>query len=227
MAKRRRAKRLPTVLTAGEVRDLLAVIKTKSRTSRRNRAMLDVMLGAGLRVSEVTALMPRDLDLNKGEVRVNLGKGGKDRVIPIEQHTNDSLRSWMEKRVRIGLNGHNPVFPALRTGNLGGEFGTRQTSQNVWEMVRKAARRAGIMKKCSPHTLRHTYATTMLDRGMTVAEVQMLLGHSDMTTTMIYTHADPVQLREKVQGGRRDEVTEKIAALEQQLAELKALAGGA
>ncbi len=92
--------------------------------------------------------------------------------------------------------------------------------------MKKAARRAGIVKRVSPHTLRHTYATKRLDRGLTVAEVQMLLGHSDMATTMIYTHADPVQLREKVQGGdqekrnRIEQLQEQLQGIQEELAVL-------
>ncbi len=87
------------------------------------------------------------------------------------------------------------------------------------------AKRARIDKQVTPHVLRHTYATRLLDQGFTIREVQELLGHSNVATTQIYTHVNPGSLREKVQGGRRDEVAEKIAALEQQLAKLKTLAG--
>lgn len=229
MSRTSRRKKLPVVLTSEEVADLIAQVNPKSDTGLRNRTMLAAMLGGGLRVSEVVKLMPRDVDVHRGVIKVVEGKGGQDRTVPVDEETQGWLRSWSERRVKRGFNGHNPFFPALRHSTLGGERGRAISIRNVQGLVTRLAKAAGIHKRTSPHTLRHTYATEMLRRGCSLRDVQELLGHANVSTTEIYTHVDEEELRQKVQGtGKQD----RIAALEELLAkasaeliELKAVAG--
>lgn len=213
---KKRGQRLPTVLTEAEVEALLAQVNPRSTTGLRNRAMLAAMLGAGLRVSEVVALMPRDIDLEQGTIRVNLGKGSKDRVVVVGPETTEWLRAWREKRAALGLSGRSPVFCAIRRTPLGSEIGQGITARTVQRLIRRLAQEAGIDKQVTPHVLRHTYATQLLDQGCNIREVQEQLGHSDVSTTMIYTHVNPTALREKIQGkapAEADEVQRLAAAL--------------
>ena len=206
----RRGKRLPVTLTAAEV-DALRAACTRSATGLRNRAMIEAMLGAGLRVSEVVALMPRDIDWQAGTVCVSGGKS--DRVVPVSDDTLAHLQVWQARRAELKLSGQQPFFGGIRTG------GRRMSVQNVQAALKKLAARAGIQQRVSPHVLRHTYATRALDSGLTIREVQSLLGHSDVSTTMIYAHVNPEALRCKIQG---DERADRIAELQAQLAQLQA-----
>ena len=208
----RRGKRLPVTLTAAEV-DALRAACTRSATGLRNRAMIEAMLGAGLRVSEVVALMPRDIDWQAGTVRVSSGKSGRDRVVPVSDDTLAHLQVWQARRAELKLSGQQPFFGGIRTG------GRRMSVQNVQAALKKLAARAGIQQRVSPHVLRHTYATRALDSGLTIREVQSLLGHSDVSTTMIYAHVNPEALRCKIQG---DERADRIAELQAQLTQLQA-----
>ncbi len=185
--------RLPETLTAAELEALLAQVYTTSTTGLRNRTMLQVLAGAGLRVSEVVKLRGVDVDLEAGTLRVNQGKGGKDRVVPVDGETRGWLAAWGEKRKALGLNGRGPFFFGLRTGYQA------LTTRYVQGLVARLAEAAEIAKHVSPHTFRHTYATRLLDRGFTIREVQTLLGHADVSTTMIYTHVSPEALRQKIQ----------------------------
>ena len=188
------AKRLPVTLTDSEVEALLGVVYTTSTTGLRNRTMLQVMLGAGLRVSEVCNLRGVDVDLASGTIRVNLGKGRKDRVVPVDAETLGWLRAWAERRQALGLNARGPFFFGLRTGHR------PLTPRYLQALVARLARAAGIEKHVTPHTLRHTYATRMLGRpGFTIRDVQTLLGHSNVATTQVYTHVNEEELRRKVQ----------------------------
>lgn len=190
------------VITPAEEKALLAVVRDSSTTGLRNRAMVQLMLGAGLRVSEVCALRGVDVDLQRGEVRVNEGKGGKDRVVPVAAETRGWLQAWAGKREALGLNGRAPFFVGIREGPTG--QGNREKGQGlgvryVQTLVARLAAAAGIEKRVSPHTLRHTYATRRLNEGFNVREVQTLLGHSNVSTTQVYTHVSPDELRAKVQ----------------------------
>ncbi|NQT82021.1 tyrosine-type recombinase/integrase [bacterium] len=212
-----RPKRLPVTLTDAEVEALLsAIYSTKSTTGLRNRTMLQVMVGAGLRVSEVVALKGHDLDLEKGTIRVNLGKGGKDRVVPVDQATQGWLRAWSERRKSLGKNARDPFFFGLRTQ------GKALLPRYVHHLVATLAKAAGIAKRVSPHVLRHTYASRMLSRGLNLREVQQLLGHANVSTTQIYTHVNPEELRRKIQQPeeKEEKVDPQVLALAQALAAL-------
>jgi integrase/recombinase XerD len=227
---------LPVTLTEKETQALLAQVNPKSTTGLRNRAMLAAMLGAGLRVSEVVHLYPADVDFAEGTLRVNDGKGGKDRVVPVDAETLGWLRSWAERRKTLGVNGRQPFFcrvkltaldttgeaPTVRKMNTGQPLTTR----SVQALVARLAQEANLEKQVHPHTLRHTYATQLLDRGFTIREVQDLLGHSDVSTTMVYTHVNPAALKAKVQGqAAKQDLGAQIAELRKQLAALEAAAG--
>jgi integrase/recombinase XerD len=208
-----RPKRLPVILTDAEVEALVGVIySTKSTTGLRNRAMLQVMLGGGLRVSEVVALKGHDLDFEKGTIRVNLGKGGKDRVVPVDQETQGWLRAWSERRASLGKSARDPLFFGLRTR------GKALLPRYVHHLVKRLAEAAGIEKKVGPHVLRHTYASNMLSRGLNLREVQQLLGHANVATTQIYTHVNPDELRRKIQQPEKKE--EKVDPQVRALAEV-------
>ena len=240
-AGKRTPKRLPVTLTPEEVEAILATVNTKSTTGLRNRAMLQAMIGAGLRVSEVTALRGVDVDLQKGTVRVNLGKGSKDRVVPIDQETRAWLYAWSAKRDALGLNGRQAFFPGIRTGRTGRgdrKQGDALSPRYVQLLVSRLGEAAAIEKRVTPHTLRHTYATRMLERpGLTIRDVQTLLGHANVATTQVYTHVNEDELREKVQAEDQMQgptVDPQVAALaaavaglseEQRAALAKALTG--
>ena len=198
MGKKR--KRLPEVLTEREVELLRGVPNVKTITGLRARALVEVMLGAGLRVSEVCNLMPRDVDLKRGVVRVNQGKGGRDRIVPFDDTTRGWLAAWAEKRKERGFDGRRALFLTLRKG----EAGKKLLPRFCQMLIRRLAKQAGIERKCSPHTLRHSYATQMLKSGLNLRELQELLGHQNVSTTEIYLHVSPDELREKIQGNGRD-----------------------
>lgn len=217
----KRPKRLPVTLTDEEVTRLLAQVNPKSTTGLRNRAMLAAMLGAGLRVSELCALRGADVDLAEGTVRVNLGKGAKDRVVPVDGETLGWLRAWAERRAKLGLNGRQPFFCRIRARRLGQplEACGPIAPRTVQILLRRLAQKTGIEgKRVSPHVLRHTYATRLLRNGFTIREVQELLGHASVATTQVYTHVDPQALKAKVQGQKP--VDPQIAKLAEALASL-------
>lgn len=206
-------KKLPVVLTESEVQALRAGCNRTS-TGQRNRALIELMLGGGLRVSEAVSLMPGDIDWQAGTIRVNDGKGGRDRVVPVDDDTLAHLQVWAARRKELRVSARQPFLVGIRT--LKG-----MTSRTAWAIIKRRAELAGIDKRVGPHTLRHTYATRLLDRGFSIREVQELLGHSDVSTTMIYTHVNPAALRDKIRGRRCNDVTEQIASLEAQLEALK------
>lgn len=244
----RGTKHLPVTLTEKETQALLAQVNPKSTTGLRNRAMLAAMLGAGLRVSEVVHLYPADVDFAEGTLRVNDGKGGKDRVVPVDAETLGWLRSWAERRKTLGVNGRQPFFcrvkltsiaynphtpekaPAARKVSTGDPLNTRSVQALVSRLAREAGieprRLEGKERKPSPHWLRHTYASRLLARGFTIREVQELLGHSDVSTTQVYLHVTQEELKAKVQGqAAKQDLGAQIAELRKQLATLEAAAG--
>ena len=224
---KRTPKRLPVTLATDEVDALLATVNTGCTTGLRNRTMLQVMLVAGLRVSEVVELRGVDVDLQKGTLRVNQGKGSKDRVVPVDRETIGWLQAWSEKRKALGLNGKAAFFVGLREGITGrGErkAGQGLTPRYVQGLIATLAEAAGIEKRVSPHVLRHTYATRLLDRGLNIREVQTLLGHASVQTTQVYTHVNPEELREKLQAepvnSQSSVVDPQVLALAQALGNL-------
>lgn len=190
MTRSARTKRLPVVLTRDEARRLLAQPNRRYPTGLRNYTMMAVMYRAGLRVSEVLALQPVHIDNRRLHIRVVDGKGGKDRTVPVEPWLIDAVQTW--QKVRAGLPGDpQSLFVTLKGEPINDRY--------VRAMVKREAVAAGIADKdIHPHTLRHSFASELLEDGFTIREVQDLLGHSDLSTTMIYTHVNPVHMAEKM-----------------------------
>lgn len=171
---------LPKALTENEVTALLSAPDTESDLGLRDRAMLEVLYATGLRVSELVGLRCEQLVLQQGVVRV-MGKGGRERLVPL----GDEAQHWVERYF-------DAARPALLGSALSPElFVTRRrrgmTRQAFWYIIRRYAKVAGIRKSLSPHMLRHSFATHLINRGADLRVVQMLLGHRDLTTTQIYT----------------------------------------
>lgn len=189
-------RKLPTVLSPDEAEALLRQPNLRAVTGLRNRAMLEIMLWAGLRVSEVCDLRNRDVRWNANRIEVRQGKGAKDRVVPMTPGLAAMLRQWHERRP------DSEFFfctGCTRGGvAVGNAAGARVTPRYIQIMVKRLATRAGIERNVTPHTLRHTAATTWLDRGFTIREVQQLCGHASVQTTQIYTHVSDVAIATKM-----------------------------
>jgi integrase/recombinase XerD len=179
---------LPDVLTADEAERLLAGPTLDDALVFRDRALLELGYGAGLRVSELTGLTTRDALLDEGVVRV-LGKGGKERLVPIGRGAIGAVAVYVrELRPRLDRGAGKGIL--LLNAN-GGPL----TRMGAWKIVRKYVERAGITKRVTPHTLRHSFATHLLEGGADLRAVQEMLGHADISTTQIYTHVDREYLR--------------------------------
>jgi len=188
MTTARRPVRLPKTLTLQEVTALLELPTGDRAEDQRDRVMLELLYAAGLRVSELVGLNLSQIDVNVGCVRV-VGKGAKERVVPIGQASGKMLVDYMEH-----------VRPALLKGRSSrvlfvSRRGRGLTRQAFWKLLLKRARRAGISKRISPHMLRHSFATHMLEGGADLRVVQSMLGHADIATTQIYTHVENSRLR--------------------------------
>lgn len=178
---------LPKFLTVREVEELLGQPDERDPRGLRDRAMLEVLYATGLRVSELVRLRPVDLNLDDGYV-VCKGKGKKERLVPLGRTAAAFVRRYIaEARPRLMK---APVEELFLT-RLGRPF----TRQGVWKLLRGYARRAGLADKISPHVLRHSFATHLLERGADLRSVQLMLGHSQITTTQIYTHVSRERLR--------------------------------
>ena len=185
---RRPPSRLPRALGAAEVGALLATPSARDRHGERDRALLELLYACGLRVSELVGLRGSQLNLEAGFVTV-LGKGGKERVVPLGRPARAALEAYLAgPRARL-LRGRPSPFVFL------GPRGRALSRQAVWKLVRRRALAAGIGRRISPHTLRHTFATHLLGGGADLRIVQSLLGHADIGTTQIYTHVAPERLR--------------------------------
>ncbi|MDI5932248.1 site-specific tyrosine recombinase XerD [Halomonas kalidii] len=178
---------LPNTLEEAEVERLLEAPDLATDLGVRDRAMLEVLYGAGLRVSELVGLTTDALNLRQGVVRVR-GKGDKDRLVPL----GEEAVAWLERYLRTarGALMIDVTRPALFPGR-GDRAMTRQT---FWHRIKVHALTAGIDRPLSPHTLRHAFATHLLNHGANLRVVQLLLGHSDLSTTQIYTHVAQVRL---------------------------------
>lgn len=174
-------RRLPDTLTEDEVDTLLAEPDPEVPIELRDKAMLEILYGCGLRVSELTALQVGQVNLRQGVIRIT-GKGNKERLVPMGEESIDWLVHYMKDARSELLKGQpsDALFPGNRPVSM-----TRQT---FWHRIKHYALRAGIGKHLSPHTLRHAFATHLLNHGADLRVVQMLLGHSDLSTTQIYTH---------------------------------------
>ncbi len=181
-------RKLPVTLGEGQVERLLQAPDVEEALGLRDKAMLELMYASGLRVSELVSLPLHAVVLNEGYLRV-LGKGSKERLLPF----GDQARYWLGRYLSQGrplLLGNRPADSCFLTRR-----GQAMTRQNFWQRVRRYARQAGISGKLSPHTLRHAFATHLLSHGADLRVVQMLLGHSDLSTTEIYTALADTQLK--------------------------------
>jgi integrase/recombinase XerD len=187
------ARRLPDTLTVRQVERLLAEAGGGAPAGLRDRAILEVLYGCGLRVSELCGMDLADLDRRDATLRVR-GKGRKTRVLPVGQPALDALDAWLERgRPSLLKRGAQAaVFLNQRGGRLG--------RVSVWSLLKRCAAAAGLAGKVSPHTLRHSYATHLLEGGCDLRIVQELLGHADISTTEIYTHVDRGFLWEAYRG---------------------------
>jgi len=183
-----RGRRLPETLTVGEVDAILAAPHVEEPLAWRDRAFLELAYGAGLRVSELCGLGLTDLLLSEGLVRV-FGKGGKERLVPIGRGVIGAVSTYLHT-VRPSLDRGKSVGRVLL--NVRGEPLSRV---GAWGIVKRCARRAGITKRVTPHTFRHSFATHLLEGGADLRAVQEMLGHADLSTTQIYTHVDREYLR--------------------------------
>jgi integrase/recombinase XerD len=180
---------LPKSLTEEEVEALLSAPVVSDPLGNRDRAMLEVLYATGLRVSELVNLRHGQVNINQGVIRI-LGKGNRERLIPLGEEAMRWLTEFANgARSEILLERQTDyLFPTRR--------GDRMTRQAFWHIIKRYARKSNISKELSPHTLRHAFATHLLNHGADLRVVQMLLGHSDLSTTQIYTHVARERLKE-------------------------------
>jgi tyrosine recombinase XerC len=173
-------KTLPEFLQEDEIRDALESIDRKPVTGVRDRAVVELFYGTGMRLSELVGLNLRDVDFMAGTVRV-LGKGNKERIIPLGKNTGKVIKGYLARR-------HEFCPEAVEQALFLNRWGQRISTKGVQNLVRKCLSRVSEKKKLSPHLLRHTFATHLLDRGADLQAVKELLGHESLSTTQIYTH---------------------------------------
>ncbi|HFQ91918.1 MAG TPA: site-specific tyrosine recombinase XerD [Chromatiales bacterium] len=180
---------LPDSLTEADIEALLAAPDTNSDIGLRDRAMLELMYATGLRVSELVALTLPRVNAHQGVVRVT-GKGNKDRIVPLGEVAVEWLERYLEQSRPVLMKGRqsDAVFVTRR--------GAAMTRQAFWYLIKRYAAEAGITRHLSPHTLRHAFATHLLNHGADLRALQMLLGHSDLSTTQIYTHVARQRLKD-------------------------------
>jgi integrase/recombinase XerD len=178
---------LPKFLTVEEVEALLKAPDATKAHGVRDRAMLEVLYGSGLRVSELATLKVAEVNLGDGFL-VCRGKGGKERIVPLGRSACDAVGRWLaEARPLVDGEEREELFLSRR--------GRPFTRQGLWKLLRQHAATAGLGAKISPHVLRHSFATHLLERGADLRSVQLMLGHSQITTTQIYTHVSRERLR--------------------------------
>jgi len=180
--------KLPTVLSPRDVEALLAAPAGNTPIDLRDRAMLELLYATGLRVSELVHLRVNDVNLQAGYLQT-CGKGGKERLVPLGSKAADQVAIYL--KTARPLLGKGRTVPDLFLSRLG----EGMTRQAFWNIIRKRAGDAGIVKRISPHTLRHSFATHLLENGADLRSVQMMLGHADLSTTQIYTHVTRERLR--------------------------------
>ena len=182
---------LPEVLTTEEVDRLEASIDLSKWEGHRNRAIIEVLFSCGLRVSELVNLKLSDLYIDEEYVRV-MGKGSKERLVPISRKAIDELKNWFYDRNLMKIKPGEEDFVFLN------RRGAHLTRTMILIMIKYQAKDAGIQKTISPHTLRHSFATALLEGGADLRFIQALLGHEDIGTTEIYTHIDTSTLRQEI-----------------------------
>lgn len=179
---------LPSFLSTHEVEKLLAAPDETKRFGLRDKALIETLYGSGLRVSEASNLLLDNLHFDAGYLRC-IGKGNKERVVPFGESARASLQRYLTESRPSLIKGQDPraVFLNWRGKPLG--------RKGIWCLIRQYARKAGISKKLTPHTLRHSFASHLLANGAPLRIIQEMLGHADITTTQIYTHVDQARLK--------------------------------
>lgn len=180
--------RLPDTLSYAQIESILNACKTDKPLDIRNKAILEILYATGARVSEVTNLKIRDINLDAGYIRC-FGKGSKERIVPIGEEAQDSIKKYFQEVRPLFVKPTSPenVFLSRHGRLLGRDM--------VWKILRYYARQAGVKGRIHPHLLRHSFATHLLERGANIRYVQEMLGHTDISTTQIYTHIDKERLK--------------------------------
>jgi integrase/recombinase XerC len=186
----RKPRNLPHFLSSDDLRRLLSVPSERDPLGLRDRAILETMYSAGLRISESVGLNDSDIDFDASILRVR-GKGRKERLAPIGSFASKALRRWLNVR---RLNAREPTGAGAPV--FVNKFGRRLTTRSVGRMLEKYLRQTGLDARTTPHSLRHSFATHLLDRGADIRSVQELLGHKSLVTTQIYTHVSAAGLRQ-------------------------------
>lgn len=185
-------RRLPNVLAPTEVEQLLAAPDPMKPTGLRDKAMLELMYATGLRVSELVSLTEADLNFNLSVIRC-VGKGAKERIVPFGRVARQAVLEYM-RRGRSSLVRGRPAATIFVN-----HAGSPLTRQGFWKIIKKYAMQAGIGTRITPHTLRHSFATHLLENGADLRSVQEMLGHADISTTQVYTHVTRGRLRDAYQ----------------------------
>lgn len=181
-------RKLPEALSVEEVEKLLEIPSGRNWMALRDKALLETLYATGLRVTESATLKLEDIHLDVGFLRC-FGKGGKERIVPLGKQAVHSLRRYLQQgRPRLLRNKDRDFLFLSRLGK-------RLSRQSLWKIIQKSAREAHIQKRITPHTLRHSFASHLLERGADLRVVQEMLGHSDISTTQIYTHVDRGRLK--------------------------------
>ncbi len=183
--------RLPDVLTLDEIDSMIAQLDMSKPESHRNRAIIEMLYGSGLRVSELVNLKISDIYRQEGFMRIT-GKGNKQRLVPISPVADEWLSYWFQDRNQLDI---KPEFSDIVFLN---RYGRQLTRAMIFTIIKTLVRQANIHKTISPHTLRHSFATHLLQNGADLRVIQQLLGHEDITTTEIYTHIEIQDLREAI-----------------------------
>lgn len=180
--------KLPEVLSPREVDSLLAAPAGDAAADVRDRAMLELLYATGLRVSELVSLRTTDVNTDAGYL-MTFGKGGKERLVPIGESAARAVEGYsVSTRPLLDKGGSNPYLFLTRLGD-------RMTRQAFWNIIKKRARQSGVARSISPHSLRHSFATHLLENGADLRSVQVMLGHADLSTTQIYTHVTRERLK--------------------------------
>ena len=179
---------LPDTLSPDEVQRLLAIKNSAKKHQQRNRTLLELLYATGLRVSEIAGLKIGNLQLEESTLRVH-GKGNKERIVPVAHTTVEIIQNYLLH------DRHHYCQSELEAHVFLSQQGRPLTRQRIWQIIKEQARSVGITKNISPHTLRHSFATHLLENGASLRVIQEMLGHADITTTQIYTHVDQKRLQ--------------------------------
>jgi site-specific recombinase XerD len=187
VASPKKEKRLPEILDKSEIVALLESMETDSPIHIRNRTILLLLYATGLRVSELTSLDLSNVDFTEGIVTV-VGKGNKERIVPTGETARKALLKYLPNRKELSTGGENALFLNRNGGRL--------TARMVANVIRDACETLGVQKNIHPHTLRHSFATHLLENGANIRVIQEMLGHSSLSTTQVYTHLTVEKLKE-------------------------------